>query len=181
MKAYKIVLPQNLNPRVTISLLNASEIELVAGISDRVRQPLWMVTPPVNPHKYASKVPNSSPDLEDTVGVVNDGVNFGFVADDPRIGEQFLNFRIVVAGNQFDIKIIKRLTEIFPFTQDGIPTQSSLHPIQCQEFKQHPVIMQRLSPLFVMIAGEERIVEIPLTTGNRSVDHFIHMFILPYV
>ena len=54
-------------------------------------------------------------DFEDTVGIVYDGVDFGFIADDPRVSEQFLNFCIVVVGNQLDIKIIKRLAEILSF------------------------------------------------------------------
>jgi len=104
--------------------------------------------------------------LEDTVGVIDDGTNFGFVAHDPGIGEQFLDFQIVVLGNQVNIKIIESLSKILPFTQDHIPTQTCLHPVQRQKFKQNPVIVQRFSPLFVMITGKENIIEIPFTTGD---------------
>ena len=116
--------------------------------------------------------------FEDPVGVIDDGVDFGLIADDPRVGEQFLNFHVGVAGDNFDIKIVERMPKILPLAQDRIPTQASLHPVQSQEFKQHAVIMQRFSPLFVMIAGEEGIIEIPLTTVYRSVDSIIHRFIL---
>lgn len=105
-------------------------------------------------------------DLENVVGIVNDGVDFGFVADDARVGEQFLNFYLVVAGHHANLEMIERQTEILALAQDGIPAQSSLHPIQGQEFEQHAVVMQRLSPLLVMIAGQQGIIEIPFTAGD---------------
>jgi len=117
-------------------------------------------------------------DLKHAVGVVDDGIDFCPVAHNASVGEQLLHFLNAIAGNHIDLKIVKSLPEVFPFTQDGVPAQTSLHPIQRQEFKQPLIIVERHAPLFIMIAGEQDIVEVPNTAGEGWIDGLVHELIL---
>ena len=60
--------------------------------------------------------------------------------------------RLIVSRKFFVVEIIKTPSECFSFLKHQFPTQTTLHSFHHQELELHLVIMQRYSPLFVMIA-----------------------------
>ena len=74
-------------------------------------------------------------DFQKPAGVVNRGGDLGLVSDDSRIAEQLLGFSLSISGHLLRIEMIEGEAVVFPFSQDGVPTQSGLSAFQDEEFE----------------------------------------------
>src|SRR5215831_2039660 len=101
------------------------------------------------------------PDYDESFGVADCRVDFESVADYSAVLEQGCDFAGTVFRDFIKIEVVKRLTEVFPFIQDGAPAQAGLKAFEDQEFEQFQVVMDRSAPFLIMVLGHENIIRTP--------------------
>jgi hypothetical protein len=101
------------------------------------------------------------PDYDESIGVADCRVDFESVADYSAVLEQGCDFTGTVFRDFIKIEVVKRLTEVFPFIQDGAPAQAGLKAFEDQEFEQFPVVMDRSAPFVIMVLGHQNILRTP--------------------
>lgn len=74
-------------------------------------------------------------DFKKSAGVIDRGSDFRFVTDNSGIHDQLLDFPLVIAGNLGRIEMVEGEAVVFPFSQDGIPTQPGLSGFQGEKFE----------------------------------------------
>ena len=62
--------------------------------------------------------------------------------------------------------MMKVLTIIFAFTQNRNPRESCLSSLEDEELEEFLIIMNRFSPLFIVISDVEKIGSAPRATDN---------------
>src|SRR5437762_223809 len=94
-------------------------------------------------------------DRQEGFGVLNRRGNLESIANNARIGEKLFHFARVVTGDRRRVKVVEDLAVMFAFFQDSVPTQAGLRAFENEEFEQGAVIVQRNTPLRVVIANEK--------------------------
>lgn len=89
--------------------------------------------------------------LEEPPGIVDRGIDFLQVPDDPGVCHLPGNFGFAIAGNFYRVEITESGPEIFMLFQDSQPTQPSLETLERQKFKQFTVVGYRQAPFPVVI------------------------------
>ena len=88
-------------------------------------------------------------------GVRNHRNNLQAVAHDAGIGQQLIDFLLVVFCDDLRPKAIKGVAVVLALPEDRLPAQPRLRAFETEEFKELPVIMQRHAPLFIVIAHHD--------------------------
>lgn len=60
-------------------------------------------------------------DFKKVFGVVDGGFDFGPITDDAGVLEEGCDFALIVAGDFFGLEMIEGFTEIFAFSENGVP------------------------------------------------------------
>ena len=74
-------------------------------------------------------------DFEKSAGILNGSVYFEFIANNPLIIQEFLNFGFIVCSYFFGIEIIKSFALMFSLSKNRYPTHSSLRTFKDEHFK----------------------------------------------
>ena len=146
-----IVDPTNPNPRAFRSFEMASESSVRGGISDCVFQWLTSGFPPVQPHRYASKLPQLLLHLEEAFRVVDRGSDLGPVANDAGIGEQPRDIPRAEARHARGIESAVGGAVGVPLFQDGEPAQPGLRGLQDEELEVPHIVVDGRPPLGVVV------------------------------
>jgi len=83
------------------------------------------------------------------------------------IAEQGLDLSRVVLRHLLGIEAVERLPEVLPLAQDGLPAEACLHALQDKELEYAFVVMQRHTPLRIVVPQHKGVVlETPVTPGS---------------
>src|ERR1041385_3734538 len=74
-----------------------------------------------------------------SLGIGDGRFYFQAIPDDAGIGQKTANIFFIVSGNSNGIKLMQRLSIIFPLVENSLPTESGLSPIQNNVLKMFPV------------------------------------------
>lgn len=98
------------------------------------------------------------------------------VADDSGISQQAGYLISVERGDLPGLKILERPPEILPLVEHARPAQSSLERVQHQKLEQLAVVMQRHTPLFIVILQHQRVGAWPAAASS-----FGHAWVLAFL
>src|SRR5688572_1722566 len=88
------------------------------------------------------------------------------MADDPLVAQQPVDVTPVEPGDAIDVEPGKTGAEVLPFPQDRQPAQARLEPFQAYLLEQTTVVVDRSSPLFIVVLHVQRIAAGPPTSGH---------------
>jgi hypothetical protein len=91
-------------------------------------------------------------DRKKRAGIADSSFNLEPVANNAWIGEQLINFARIIRSNFAWIKGIERLTVVGTLSQYGQPAQAGLSSFQHEKFEEPAIIMQRHTPLAIMVS-----------------------------
>lgn len=111
------------------------------------------------------------PDIQEASGIVNGRFDLHPVADDPAVLQHGPNTAIVEPGHFFGIEVLVKQAVSLPSFEDGQPAESGLGRFQHQEFELFTIIMNRHSPLQVVVGDIYRIGQAPSATYRFDVFH----------
>ncbi len=130
-------------------------------------------SPPIPPRLATHELPNISIETaelplncEEGASVLDGGNDFKPVANDTRIREQIVYFVLIILRDEARIKTIKGHAVVIPLLQDDLPAQAGLGPLQNEKLKEFPVVVQRNSPLLVVV-GERGLRLGPFTALHQ--------------
>src|SRR6185369_224518 len=122
-------------------------------------------------------------DGEEGAGVDHRRRDLGAVADDARVRQESGGLLRTVAGDDFGIEIVEGTAVAVPAAQDGDPGESGLRSLQDEHLEQAAVVVQRHTPLLVVVGDVERIAGSPAAAGtpvvSQSLLHDISLFQWP--
>jgi hypothetical protein len=98
------------------------------------------------------------------------GCDLQSVAHDPGVAKQPLHIARAIAGDLLCAESIERLPIVLPFLQNRDPTQSRLGAFENQELEEHPIVVQRDAPFFIVI-GDGRFGGSPRTALHAPTMH----------
>ncbi len=104
-------------------------------------------------------------------GVGDGSPDFVVVADDALVLQERLDLRLVVAGHNLRIEFSEGFAEVFPFFENGQPTQPRLKRVQYQKLKELTLVVNRHAPFGIMVFDHERMVVGPPTTDDFFAFH----------
>jgi hypothetical protein len=102
---------------------------------------------------------------EERLRIVDDGFDFAPVADDAWVAQKGLEFLPVVGGDRLGVEVIEGRAIVRALLQDGDPAQPCLGGLEDEELKEPPIVMQRHSPLFVVICNQQ-VADCPPTADD---------------
>ena len=94
----------------------------------------------------------------------NRSVDFPPIANNARIVHQTFHFGIIELCNLLCVEFCKRLSVVFPFTEDRDPTQPRLSTFEDEELEHFSVVFDKSAPFFIVILDVQRIVAAPITS-----------------
>src|SRR5262249_40935580 len=89
------------------------------------------------------------------------------VADDPWVGEQRLDVLRAVPGDGGDVEAVESRAIARAPSEDGVPAQARLGPLQHEELEQRAVVVDRDAPLLVVVA-ERQVAGGPFASSHRA-------------
>src|SRR5207249_199695 len=102
------------------------------------------------------------------------------VADNARISQQASHISLSESRHFSRVEVLERLSEVVSLAQDDDPAQPRLKALQDQHLEDLPILMDRHTPLLVMILTVQRILPTPPTprlsrarTPRFSVSHAV--------
>ena len=108
---------------------------------------------------------------QERAGVVDGRVDLQPIPDDPAVGQQALHLACTVAGHGLRIEAVECAAIALPPTKNRQPAQTRLRALEHQHLEEAPVIVQRHSPLLVVIRDVERVGRAPRAAGGRPRAH----------
>ena len=97
-------------------------------------------------------------DFEEASGVVDDGLDFASVADDPGVGQEALDVGVGVGGDFLGVEVGEGFAEVFPLVEDGLPGEAGLHAFEAEELELLLVVVEGDAPLVVVVGHHEGVV-----------------------
>ena len=82
---------------------------------------------------------------------MNNGIDFGTVANNASVHHQFIDFIFIIKGDFIWVKIIKHLIKPLSLSQNGNPAQTRLHTLKTQKGKECFVIVNDFTPFSIVI------------------------------
>ena len=120
-------------------------------------------------HHEAPKVSVEGPEflahIEKHFGVLNGGYDLQSIPHDPFVAQQPLHIARAVAGDLLWAKSIECFPIVFPFLQNGGPTQSRLRAFEDEKLKEQPIIVHRHAP-FLIVITDVRFARSPRTAWH---------------
>ena len=153
--------PTKRKPRRFRSALSRSASAVFAGISA-------IGLPPVLYGLTADESPNVRVEtaefvlhLQEPAGILDGRLHFQPVTHYPWVGQQSLDIGRFEAGHDSRVEAGERPAVAFPLLEDGQPAETGLRSLQHQEFEEQSIIMDRHSPLAVVVGDVEGFVPHP--------------------
>ena len=97
-------------------------------------------------------------DLQEALGVVDDGLDFASVADDASVRHQAFDVGVGVGGDLHGVEVGEGFAEVLPLVEDGLPGEAGLHALQAEEFELLAVVVDGDAPLVVVVGHHQGVV-----------------------
>ena len=94
-------------------------------------------------------------DIQEALGVVDDGLDFASVADNARVGHQALDVGVGVGGDLLGVEAGEGFAEVLPLVEDGLPGEAGLHTLQAEELELLAVVVDGDAPLVVVVGHHQ--------------------------
>lgn len=158
MNAYAVVGPTNLKPRVLLlghlRRLRSRGLELGRGL-------VGFEAPEEGPER-----PEFADELDRPIGVADRGLDLAPMPDDAGIAQETVDVVITKLGDLFIVEAREGPPELRPFAQDGQPAEARLEPLQAQLLEEQMIVVDRKTPLDVVILEVVRSALPPPAAGN---------------
>src|SRR5437899_4987808 len=99
--------------------------------------------------------------LEEATRVGDGAFDFQAIEDDALIVHQARDIRVIKSGDLTRIKVLERLSKVIALSQDGNPAQPCLEALQDQHLEYLSIVMDRDTPLLIVIFTIKRIISAP--------------------
>jgi hypothetical protein len=124
------------------------------------RRDLWEAFPKIDFGFASNEAPNVGIetsklllDEEEGLRVLDGGFDFQPVSNNAGVRQEFVDFSLVIAGDQTRVKIIEGAAIVLSFLEYGRPAQAGLRALQNQKLEQPAVIVKRETPFLIMISN----------------------------
>src|SRR5438132_4478119 len=114
------------------------------------------------------ETPELVPHAQEGPGVLDRRFDLEPVANDARVSEELLHLAGIEARDALGIEAGKGPPVGFPLPQDRDPAQAGLGTFEEQELEQSVVVVNRDTPLLVVVADVEGVRSAPPTASHRA-------------
>jgi hypothetical protein len=128
-----------LHERVAGRRPDERELSLLEILAHHLAERLAAVLRSVDDRRAVDELPDVRvegtelpPDVQDRLGVLDDGIDLLPVADDAAVGEQRGSLRIAVPGDLLDLEVVERAAIPVTLAEDGQPAEPGLSPFEVE-------------------------------------------------